>query len=141
MSREQAGQKHSIKTASRSFEGVAKFKYLGTALTDQNCMQEEKLNSGNACYHSVQSLLSSRLLYRNVNVKIYKTIILPVVLYGCETWSLTLREDHRLRVIENRVLRRKFGRLRESIRKKGPNHGRQSDGCSAMTMLRRIHHR
>jgi hypothetical protein len=75
-------------------------------------MQEEiksRLNSGNACYHSVQSLLSSRLLSRNVKVKIYKTVILPVVLYGCETWSLTVREEHRLRVFENRVLRRIFG--------------------------------
>jgi hypothetical protein len=52
--------------------------------------------------------LSSRLLSRNVKVKIYKTIILPVVMYGCETWSLTLREEHRLRVFENRVLRRIF---------------------------------
>jgi hypothetical protein len=66
------------------------------------------LNSGNACYHSVQSLLSSRLLSRNLKVKIHKTIILPVVLYGCETWSLTLREERRLRVSENRVLRRIF---------------------------------
>jgi hypothetical protein len=93
----------------RSFEGEAKFKYLGTTLTDKNCMQDEimsKLNSGNACY---QSLLSSRLLSRNVKVKIYKTIILPVVLYGCETLPLTLREEHRLRVFENRVLRRIFG--------------------------------
>jgi hypothetical protein len=53
--------------------------------------------------------LSSRLLSRNVKVKIYKTIILPVVLYGCETWSFTLREDHRPRVFQNRVLRRIFG--------------------------------
>jgi hypothetical protein len=57
----------------------------------------------------VQGVLSSRLLSRNIKVKIYKTIILPVVLYGCETWSLTLREEHRLRVFENRVLRRVFG--------------------------------
>jgi hypothetical protein len=74
-------------------------------------MQEEiksRLHSGNVCYHSVQSLLSSRLLSRNVKVKIYKTIILPVVLYGCETWSLILREEDRLRVFENRVLRRIF---------------------------------
>jgi hypothetical protein len=102
MSSKKAGQKHSIKIANRSFEGVAKFKYLGTTLIDQNCMQEEiksRLNLGNACYHSVQSLLSSRLLSRNVKVKIYKTIILPVVLYGCETWSLTLREKHRLRCL------------------------------------------
>jgi hypothetical protein len=61
------GQKHSIKIANRSFEDVAKFKYLGTTLTDQNYMHEEsRLNSGNACYYSVQSLLSSRLLSRNL---------------------------------------------------------------------------
>jgi sorting nexin-29 len=99
MSRSQkTGQKHSIKIANRSFEDVAKFRYRGTTLTDQNHMHDEiksRLNSGNACYHSVQSLLSSRLLSRNIKVKIYNTIVLPVVLYGCETWSLTLRKDHR----------------------------------------------
>jgi hypothetical protein len=58
---------------------------------------------------------SSRLLSRNVKVKIYKTIILPVVLYGCETWSLMLREGHRLRVFENRVLRRIFGPKRDEV--------------------------
>jgi hypothetical protein len=98
---QKAGQRQRIKIGNRSFESVAKLKYLGT-LTDENCIHEEiksRLNSGNACYHSVQSLLSSRLLSRNVKVKkIYKTIILPVVLYGRETWSLTLREEHRLRV-------------------------------------------
>jgi hypothetical protein len=59
--------------------------------------------------------LSSRPLSRNVKVKIYKTIILPVVLYGCETWSLTLREEYRLRVCENRVLRRIFGPKRDEV--------------------------
>jgi hypothetical protein len=59
--------------------------------------------------------LSSRLLSRNVKVKIYKSIILPVVLYGCETWSLTLREEHTLRVFENRVLRRIFGPKRDEV--------------------------
>jgi hypothetical protein len=71
-------------------------------------MHEEiksRLNLGNACYHSVQRLLSSNLLSRNVTVKIYKTIILPFVLYGCDTWSLTLREEHRLRVFESRMVR------------------------------------
>jgi hypothetical protein len=76
---------------------------------------ECKVHSGNACYHSVQSLLSSRLLSRNVKVKIYKTIILPVVLYGCETWSLTLRKEHRLNVFENRVLTRIFGPKRDEV--------------------------
>jgi hypothetical protein len=106
MSRSQkTGQKNSIKIANRSFEDVAMIKYLGTTLTDQNHMHQEiksRLNSGNACYRSVHSLLSSRLLSRNLKVKIYKTIILPVVLYGCGTWSVTLREEHRLRVFGNR---------------------------------------
>jgi hypothetical protein len=81
-------------------------------------MQEEitsSLKSGNACYHSVQSILSSRLLSKNVQVKIYKAIILPVVLYRCETWSLTLREEHRLRVFQNRVVRTIFGPKRDEV--------------------------
>jgi hypothetical protein len=61
----------------------------------------------------VQDLLSSSLLFKNTKIKIYRTIILPVVLYGCETWSLTLREEHRLRVFENRVVRRIFGPKRD----------------------------
>jgi hypothetical protein len=120
MSRSQKiGQNYSIKIANRSFEDVAKFKYLGTTLTDQNFMHEDiksRLNSGNACCHSVQSLLSSLLLSRNLKVKIYKIIILRVVLYGCETWSLTLREKLRLRVFENRVLRGIFGPKRDEVK-------------------------
>jgi hypothetical protein len=61
------------------------------------------------------SLPCSCLLSRNLKVKIYKTIILPVILYGCETWSQTLREEHRLRVFENRVLRRIFGPKRDEV--------------------------
>jgi hypothetical protein len=115
---QKAGQRQSIKVGNRSFESVAKFKYLGTTLKDQNCFHEEiksRLNSGNACYHLVESLLSSCLLSRNVKVKIYKTIILLFVLYGCETWSLTLREEHRLRMFENRVLKRIFGPKRDEV--------------------------
>ena len=85
------------------------FKCLITTLTHHNSVQEEiksRLKSGNACYHSVQNLLSSSLLSRNLKIKIYRTIILPVVVYGCETWVLTWREEYRLRVFENRVLRR-----------------------------------
>jgi hypothetical protein len=72
---------------------VAQFKYLGTTVTNQNLIQEGikgKLKSGDACYHSVQKVLSSRLLPKTVKTRIYKTIIILVVLYGCETWCLTL---------------------------------------------------
>jgi len=75
-------------------ERIEEFKYLGTTLTYQNSVQEEsksRLKSGIACYHLVQNLLSSILLCKNIKIKVYRTIILPVVLYGCETWSLTLR--------------------------------------------------
>ena len=81
-----------MKTGHRSFEGVEQFKCLGTTLTNQNFIQEEiksRLKSGNACYHSMQNLVSSSLLSKNTEIKIHRTIILPVVLYGCETWSLT----------------------------------------------------
>jgi hypothetical protein len=91
---------------------VEQFKYLGTTLTNRNSIQEEiksRLKSGNVCYHSVQDLLSSSLLSKNTKIMIYRTIILPVVLYGCETWSLTPREGHRLKVFENRVLRGYLG--------------------------------
>jgi hypothetical protein len=86
-------------------------------VTSQNLIQKEieRLNSGNACYRSVQNLLSSHLLLKNLKIKIYKTIILPMVVYGCETWSLTLREEHRLRVFENRVPRRIFGPKRDEV--------------------------
>jgi hypothetical protein len=66
---------------------------------------ESRLNSGNACCYSVQNLLSSRLILKKLKIKIYTTVILPAVLYGCENWSVTLREEHRLRVSEKRVLR------------------------------------
>jgi hypothetical protein len=97
MSRHQnAGQNHTIDIDNRSFENVTKLKYLGTALTDQNLIHEEpeRLNLGNISYHSVQNLLSSRLLPTDIEIEICKTIILPVVLCGCETYSLTLREKH-----------------------------------------------
>jgi hypothetical protein len=73
---------------------------------NQNSIAEEiksRLRSRNACYHSVQNLLSSTLLSKHLKIKIYRTIILPIVLYGCETWSLTLREGRKLRVFENMV--------------------------------------
>jgi hypothetical protein len=102
-----------VKIDNSSIERVEEFKYLEATLTDQNFIQEEiksRLKLGNACYHSVQNLLSSRLRSRNLKIKIYRTVILPIVLCGCETWSPTLREERRLR-----VLRRVFGLNRDEV--------------------------
>ena len=95
---------------------MEQFKYLATTLTNQNSIPEEiksRMKSGNACYHSVRNLLTSSLLSKNIKMKIYRTIILRVVLYECETWSLILREERRLRVLQNRVLRIIFGAKRD----------------------------
>jgi len=80
-------------------------------VTNHNCIHEEiksRLNSGNACYHSVQNLLCFLHFSKNLQITLYKTTVLPVVLYGCETWSQTLREECRLRVFEHWVLKRIF---------------------------------
>jgi hypothetical protein len=85
---------------------------FGNNLKEPFSVQEEiksRLKSGNACYHSVQNLLSCSLLSKNIKIKIYRTIFLPVVLYGCETWSLSLKEEHRMRVL------RIFGPKRDKV--------------------------
>jgi hypothetical protein len=89
------------KIGSKSLENMAQFRHLVTTVTNENSIEGEikkRLNSGNACYHSVQNLLSSRLLSKALKTGIYKTIILFVVLYGSETWSLALRQEHSLKV-------------------------------------------
>ncbi|KAJ4442648.1 hypothetical protein ANN_04237 [Periplaneta americana] len=119
MSRDQnIVQNGNIKIGDLSFEEVEKFKYLGATVTNINDTREEikrRINMGNACYYSVEKLLSSSLLSKSLKVRIYKTVILPVVLYGYETWTLTLREEQRLRVYENKVLRKIFGAKRDEV--------------------------
>jgi hypothetical protein len=119
MSRDQnTGRCHNMKTDNSSFERVEQFKYLGTTLTNQNSIQEEikgRLKLGIACYLSVKNLLFSSLQPTNMKMNIHRIITLHVVLYGCETWSLILREKQRLRVFENRVLRRILGPKRDKV--------------------------
>ena len=101
-----------------SFEKMEKFKYLGVRVTSTNDIHEEikrRIKLGNAYYYSLEKILSSSLFSKKLKVNTYKTIILPVVLYVCETWSLTLREEHRLKVFENKVLRKIFGAKRVEI--------------------------
>ena len=110
----------------RNGKGRDRESELIKTLTNQNSIQEEikgRLKSGNACYHLVQNLLSSSLLSKNLKIKVYRTIILPVVLYGCETWLLTLREECRLRVFENRILRGVFGPERNEGGRRRFSHG------------------
>jgi len=122
---------------------VEQFIHLGTTLTNQNFILEEeeeeeeeekktksKLKSGYTCYHSVHNLLSSSFLFKNIKIKIYKTIILPIVLFGCKNWYLKLRKDHRLRVFEKRVLRRIFGPKREEV-----NRGSREDYITRSFMI------
>jgi len=84
-----------------------KFTYLGTYVTSKTEVAEKiksRLVSGNACFYSVQKFLTSQLISRKLKMKIYRTVILPVLLYGCESWSTTLADEHKLRVFENKVL-------------------------------------
>ena len=122
MSQDQnAGCSQNIKIDCSSLERVEQFKFLGTTQMDQYSNQEEiksTMKTVNTCYHSVLNVVPYSLLSKNIKIKIYRTIILPPILYGCETWSLTLREEFRLRVLENRVLRRIFGSKRDKIKGK-----------------------
>ncbi|KAJ4447328.1 hypothetical protein ANN_09332 [Periplaneta americana] len=115
MSRDQSiVRSGTIKIGDLSFEEVEKFKYLGATVTNINDTREEikrRGNMGNACYYSVEN----SLLSKNFKVRIYKTVILPVALYGCEIWTLTLREEQRLRVFENKVLMKIFGAKRDEV--------------------------
>jgi hypothetical protein len=89
------GRIYNKKIGNSSIERLEEFKYLGTALTNQNSIQKEikrRMKPGNACYHLMRNILSSSLLSKNTKIKIYRTVILPFVLYGCEIWSVILGE-------------------------------------------------
>jgi hypothetical protein len=108
----------------RSFENAANLKYLEMRVANQKVTKEEVKslsNSGNACYHSVQNPLSSRLLSKNVKIRTKKSIILLVILCGYKTSSLILREELRLRMFENMMLRRIFSPDRDMYQEAGGN--------------------
>jgi hypothetical protein len=101
---------------SHYFIATPQFRYLGT-VTNQNLIREEiksRSNLVNDCYHCSEPVPSC-LLSKDIKINVYKTVILSVVLYGCETWSLTLREENRRKAFENRVLRRMFGPKMDEI--------------------------
>ena len=92
---ENAGQNDSIKISNKSFEKIEQFRYFGRTPTNQHSTHGEnksRLKLGNVCCLSVQNLLSSRFISKNIKIKIYRIVILSVVEHGCEIWSLTLRE-------------------------------------------------
>jgi hypothetical protein len=110
----------------------------GGDLINQNYVHEEikgRLNSGDACYHSVQNLLSSRLLSKNIKITVSTNINLPFVLYWRDTWSLSLGEKHRLRILENRVLRNVFGPKRDEQGAEGNCTGRGFMICTPNKIL------
>ena len=107
-------QNQNIAIENLSFEQVDKFKYLGVlTVTNTNDIREEikrRIIMGNEFYYSLEKILSSHLLFKKLKVNIlYKTIILLVILYGCETWFIILREENRLKVFENKAQRKIFG--------------------------------
>ena len=107
-----AGRSHSIKMYNAYFERMEDFKFLGTTSTNQHFIQEVNhctLQSGNVCCHSVKNQLSSSVLTKTIKIEIIRALILSVVLYGYENWSLTLKEEHMLSVFQSKVLTRIFG--------------------------------
>jgi hypothetical protein len=100
------------------FEHVKELSYLGSQLNQTNstnCEIQARIISGNRCYYSCGALMQSRALNRSLKLKIYTTLIRPVVTYGCETWSLTSRNEQQLRIFEQKILRKIFGLVQDEI--------------------------
>jgi len=95
-------------------EVIETFKYYRAYVISKN-EATDRLISGNACFYSVQKLLTSRFISRKMKLKIYRTVILPVILSGCESWSTTLADEHKLRVFENKVFRKIYGPKRDEM--------------------------
>jgi hypothetical protein len=107
-----------LKIRNKYFEGVKQFKYLGKTLTSANSIHEQsngRSKSGAACSRSVQNLLSPSFMSNNINIKIYRHVILHVVFDGCETWCLILMKERRLRAFEHMMLRRIFKPNRDEV--------------------------
>jgi len=88
-----------------AIEKVNKFRYLGAYVTSKHEVTEEikiGLESGNECFYSVQKLLTSRLISRKLKLKIYRTVVLPLIIYGCKSWSTTSAEERKLRLFEKK---------------------------------------
>ena len=104
---------------------MEKFKHLGVTVTYTNDIREHinrRINMGNACYYSLEKSLSSHLRSKKLKVNTYKIIILPIMLYGRETWSLTAREEYRLRVFDNKVLRKILGLRKKKLQENGESY-------------------
>jgi hypothetical protein len=113
------------KIRNESIKRVEHLKYLITHLANQNSIQEEfrrRLKSGSDCYLLLKIILPYRFLSKRINIQIYRTVSLPVVLYGHETWYLTLTVERRMRVFENRVQRKPFGHKRDEVTGNGKNY-------------------
>ncbi|KAI5646743.1 hypothetical protein NE865_00998 [Phthorimaea operculella] len=94
------------------YKGVAKFKYLGCTVTDMNTREEEidiRIQNALRCSAALHKVLVSKLLSRRTKIRIYKTVIRPILMYGCETWTLTLKEENKLLVAERKILRKILG--------------------------------
>jgi hypothetical protein len=112
-----AGQNHNTKVTNKYLENAAEFRYVINSAANQNYIHEyikSRFNSGNVCYHSVENIFFC-LLRKSIKIEIHTHIIFPVVLRGCESWSFVLKEGHRLRGSENRVLQRTVGLKKEEV--------------------------